>query len=102
MRVPQAVDGKIISLLGRGLARAFPGCFNLRVNGGHASLHWRRDCPAFRQNFVKVTPDALMNGECGISATYSAVGELAGPNGPLIWEVRLRPGATLLKLGDGP
>jgi hypothetical protein len=54
--------------------------------------------PAFRQNFVKVTPDALpdalMNGECGISATYSAVGELAGPNGPLIWEVRLRPGAT--------
>jgi hypothetical protein len=39
--------------------------------------------PAFRQNFVKVTPDALMNGECGISATYSAVGELAGPNGPL-------------------
>ena len=35
-----------------------------------------------------------MNGECGISATYSAVGELAGPNGPLIWEVRLRPGAT--------
>lgn len=50
--------------------------------------------PAFRQNFVKVTPDALMNGECGISATYGAVGELAGPNGPLIWEVRLRPGAT--------
>jgi hypothetical protein len=39
-----------------------------------------------------------MNGECGISATYSAVGELAGPNGLLIWEVRLRPGATLLKL----
>jgi hypothetical protein len=37
--------------------------------------------PAFRQNFVKVTPDALMNGECGISATYSAVGELAGPHG---------------------
>ena len=58
--------------------------------------------PAFRQNFVKVTPDALMNGECGISATYSAVGELAGPNGPLNWEVRLRPGATLLKLGDDP
>ena len=58
--------------------------------------------PAFRQDFVKVTPDALMNGECGISATYSAVGELAGPNGPLIWEVRLRPGATLLKLGDDP
>jgi hypothetical protein len=54
--------------------------------------------PAFRQNFVIVTPDALMNGECGISATYSAVGELAGPNGLLIWEVRLRPGATLLKL----
>jgi hypothetical protein len=38
--------------------------------------------PAFRQNFVIVMPDALMNGECGISATYSAVGELAGPNGP--------------------
>jgi hypothetical protein len=37
--------------------------------------------PAFRQKFVKVTPDALMNGECGITATYSAVGELAGPNG---------------------
>ena len=62
--------------------------------------------PAFRQNFVKVTPDALpdalMNGECGITATYSAVGELAGPNGPLNWEVRLRPGASLLKLGDDP
>jgi hypothetical protein len=65
--------------------------------------------PAFRQNFVKVTLDALMNGECGISATYgecgisatySAAGELIDQNGPLIWKVRLRPGATLLKLGD--
>jgi hypothetical protein len=56
--------------------------------------------PAFRQNFVKVTLDALMNGECGISATYSAAGELIDPHGPLIWKVRLRPGATLLKLGD--
>jgi hypothetical protein len=35
---------------------------------------------AFRQNFVKVWTDALMNGECGISATYGAVGELARPN----------------------
>jgi hypothetical protein len=43
-----------------------------------------------------------MNGECGISATDSAVGELAGPNRPRIWEVKLRPGATLLKLGDDP
>ena len=58
--------------------------------------------PAFRQNFVKVTLDALMNGQCGISATYSAVGELTGPNGSLILEVKLRPGATLLKLGDDP
>jgi hypothetical protein len=56
--------------------------------------------PTFRQNFVKVTLDSLMNDECGISATYSAVGELTGPNGPLILEGRLRPGATLLKLGD--
>jgi hypothetical protein len=32
--------------------------------------------PAFRQNFVKVSSDALMNGECGISATYRGVGEL--------------------------
>jgi hypothetical protein len=58
--------------------------------------------PAFRQNFVKVTLDALMNGECGISATYGvcgisatygvcgisatyrAGGKLTGPNGPLI------------------
>jgi len=56
--------------------------------------------PAFRQNFVKVTLDALMNDECGISATYSAVGELTGPNGPLIWEGRLRPGVSFLKLGD--
>ena len=38
--------------------------------------------PAFRQNFVKVTPDALMNGECGISATYSAVGELGPERAP--------------------
>ena len=43
--------------------------------------------PAFRQNFVKVTPDALMNGECGISATYRAVGERSGSNEPLIREV---------------
>lgn len=65
--------------------------------------------PTFRQNFVNVTLDALMNDECGISATYgecgisatcSAIGELTGPNGPLILEGRLRPGATLLKLGD--
>jgi len=56
--------------------------------------------PTFRQNFVKVTLDALMNGECGISATYSTVGELTGPNGSLIWEGRLRPGSTFLKLGD--
>jgi len=42
--------------------------------------------PTFRQNFVKVTLDALMNGECGISATYSAVGERSGSNEPLIRE----------------
>src|ERR1700757_1757078 len=36
--------------------------------------------PAFRLNFVKVSPDALMNGECGISATYGAVGDIAGPD----------------------
>jgi hypothetical protein len=40
--------------------------------------------PAFRQNFVKVWTDALMNDECGISATHSAVRGLAGPNRPLI------------------
>jgi hypothetical protein len=38
--------------------------------------------PGFRQNFVKVWTDALMNGECGITATYSAVGDLAGPTSP--------------------
>jgi len=37
--------------------------------------------PAFRQNFVKVSPDALMDGECGISATCRAVGDLASPQG---------------------
>jgi hypothetical protein len=31
-----------------------------------------------------------MNGECGISATYSAVGDLAGPNRPLISEIYLK------------
>jgi hypothetical protein len=45
--------------------------------------------PAFRQNFVKVSPDASMKVECGISATCSAAGDLEGPNRPLISEVRL-------------
>jgi hypothetical protein len=50
----------------------------------------------FVKNLVKVSPDALMNGECGISATYSAVGDLAGPNRPPISEVRLRSPARPL------
>ena len=58
--------------------------------------------PAFRQNFVKVTPDALMNGECGISATYSAVGELAGPNGSPDLGGQAQTRGHLLKLGDDP
>jgi hypothetical protein len=42
--------------------------------------------PAFRPNFVKVSPDALMNGECGINATYGTVGDVAGPEKALISE----------------
>jgi len=34
--------------------------------------------PAFRQNFVKVSPDESMNGECGISATYSGARDNGG------------------------
>jgi hypothetical protein len=72
------VDGKIISLLGRGLARAFPGCFK-RQRASMPRCTGDAIDSAFRQHFVKVSPDALLNGECGISATYSAVGDLAGP-----------------------
>jgi hypothetical protein len=37
---------------------------------------------AFRQNFVKVSPDVLLNSECGISATYSMASDLAAPTLP--------------------
>jgi hypothetical protein len=77
-----------------GLLGLFPVAFISASTTGLPRYTGDEIVPAFRQNFVKVTPDALMNGECGISATYSAVGELTGPIGPLIWEVRLRPGAT--------
>jgi hypothetical protein len=38
--------------------------------------------PAFRQNFVKVSPHVLLNRECGISATYRVAGDLAAPTLP--------------------
>ncbi len=49
--------------------------------------------PAFRPNFVKVSPYALMIGECGINATYGTVGDVAGP--ALFSKVRLRSPARL-------
>jgi hypothetical protein len=68
-----------VALLGRGHARAFPSYFE-RQRAEMPRFTGDAIVSAFRQNFVKVWTDALMNGECGISATYGAVGELARPN----------------------
>jgi hypothetical protein len=40
--------------------------------------------PAFRQNFVKVSPDVLLNSECGIAAGDLAGAHPAGQKGRLV------------------